>query len=240
MSPTAVVFRDRISYLMRRHPQLLASVSRAIASLGWPRDCRYRRDRDSELVERAMRIRAMLRLQTILASAAIAFVPLTNALADDALPPFDRFADRCLDRGPQYDRAAALAHRNKWPSLAADMVLSILPLSEPVAFDGWITGAGSTAPFEALVVGRAMVGEKAVESCTMAFAGTDAAGFERSLVSTRAARPSGEQNGEGRIRKFFTIERDGLKEAVTLDLPIYPNGSDEVLASVVAEQQTEH
>ncbi|ANK94638.1 MULTISPECIES: hypothetical protein [Rhizobium] len=33
MSPTAVVFRDRISYLMRRHPQLLASVSRAMAGL---------------------------------------------------------------------------------------------------------------------------------------------------------------------------------------------------------------
>ncbi|ANK89281.1 MULTISPECIES: HoxN/HupN/NixA family nickel/cobalt transporter [unclassified Rhizobium] len=29
----AVVFRDRISYLMRRHPQLLASVSRAMAGL---------------------------------------------------------------------------------------------------------------------------------------------------------------------------------------------------------------
>lgn len=187
-----------------------------------------------------MRIRAMRRLQTILVSAAIAFGPLTEGLADDGLSSFDRFADRCLDRGPQYDRSAALAHRNEWPSLAADMVLSILPLSEPVSFDGWITGTGSAAPFEALVVGRGMVGEKAVESCTMAFAGIDAAGFERSLVSTRAAKPSGEQNGEGRIRKFFTIERDGLKEAVTLDLPIYPNGSDEVLASVVAEQQTEH
>ena len=182
----------------------------------------------------------MRKLQAIFVSAAIAVAPPATALADEGLPSFDRFADRCLNRGPQYDRTATLAHQNKWPALAADMVLSILPLSEPVAFDGWITGAGSAAPFEALVVGRGMVGEKPVESCPMAFAGTDAAGFERSLVSTTAARPSGEQNGEGRIRKFFTIERDGLKEAVTLDLPIYPNGSDEVLASVVAEQQTEH
>ncbi|ARO33305.1 hypothetical protein NXC14_PB00485 (plasmid) [Rhizobium sp. NXC14] len=33
LSRRAVVFRERISYLMRRHPQLLASVSRATAGL---------------------------------------------------------------------------------------------------------------------------------------------------------------------------------------------------------------
>ncbi|MBX4868567.1 hypothetical protein HJA87_10515 [Rhizobium bangladeshense] len=179
-------------------------------------------------------------LPILLGFAAIVFAPLGGALADDGRSSFDRFADRCLDRGPQYDRAVALARRNNWPALAADLVLSILPLSEPVAFEGWSIGAGSEAPFEALVVGRGMIGDKLVESCTTAFAGADAASFERSLVSTRAANPSGEQNGEGRVRKFFTIERDGFKEAVTLDLPIYPNGSDEVLASVVAEQQIEN
>jgi hypothetical protein len=43
-----------------------------------------------------------------------------------------------------------------------------------------------------------------------------------------------------RVRKFFSIEREGFKEAVTLDLPTYPNGADEVVASVVAEQQIEN
>ncbi|WP_261323322.1 hypothetical protein [Rhizobium leguminosarum] len=42
------------------------------------------------------------------------------------------------------------------------------------------------------------------------------------------------------MRKFFAIEREGVKEALTIDLPIYPNGTDEVVAGVVAEQQIEN
>ncbi|MDM9624981.1 hypothetical protein QTL95_03665 [Rhizobium sp. S152] len=146
-----------------------------------------------------------------------------------------------MDQGPHYDRTVTLARDREWGALSEDMTLGILPLNEPTAFQGWVMRVDGDKPFEALVVAKAIVGEKPVESCTMAFAGIDAAQFERALISTRKATASGQQNGELRVRKFFTVERDGgFKEAVTLDLPRYPNGADEVVASVVAEEQIEN
>jgi len=160
--------------------------------------------------------------------------------AQEAASPFREFSQRCMEDGPRYDRTVALAKEHAWGALSQDMTLGILPLDEPIAFDGWITQAGGDKPFEAIVIAKATVGDKPVESCTMAFAGVDAAQFERELVAAKGATASGQQNGEVRVRKFFSVEREGFKEAITLDLPTYPNGADEVVASVVAEQQIEN
>ncbi|MBY5584962.1 hypothetical protein HFO52_31040 [Rhizobium leguminosarum] len=172
------------------------------------------------------------------ATAALALAGV--AQCEETTSPFQRFAERCLEHGPRYDQTVTLARESGWPDLAEDMTMGIQPLGEPATFKGWLVNSDGTSPFEAVVVARGAVGPKTVESCTMAFAGTDAAAFESSFASTGAARPSGEQKGQGRVRKFFAIEREGVKEALTLDLPIYPNGADEVVASVVSEQQIEN
>ncbi|QRM46995.1 hypothetical protein [Rhizobium sp. BG4] len=177
---------------------------------------------------------------TALAIAALAAAGSASAQEAAAPSPFADFAEKCMNEGPRYDRTAALAKESGWGALSQDMTLGILPLDEPTAFDGWITQTGGDKPFEAIVIAKATVGEKPVESCTMAFAGVDAAQFERDLIAAKSATASGQQNGEVRVRKFFSIEREGFKEAVTLDLPTYPNGADEVVASVVAEQQIEN
>lgn len=162
------------------------------------------------------------------------------AQAQEAVSPYKEFSEKCMEDGPRYDRTVALAKERAWGALSEDMTLGILPLDEPIAFEGWITQTGGDKPFEAIVIAKATVGDKPVESCTMAFAGVDAAEFERELVAAKSATASGQQNGEVRVRKFFSVEREGFKEAVTLDLPTYPNGADEVVASVVAEQQIEN
>lgn len=185
-------------------------------------------------------MRPRLPTSTIFAAIVATTVCACGATAEEAPSPFEVFTTRCIDQWPRYDQTVAVAKDREWDTLADDMTLSIQPLEKPTAFAGWVTQTSDDKPFEALVVAKATVAEKSVESCTMAFAGIDAVEFERVLVATKHAIPSGQQDSAVRVRKFFTVERDGFKEAVTLDLPIYPNGADEVVASVVAEQQIEN
>lgn len=169
---------------------------------------------------------------------AVGLLAAGQARADDPAP-LDAFSERCLEHGPNFERTKALAEDRQWSTLAADMSLTFVPLENPVAMEGWLLSS-ENQPFQALVIARAIVGEKPVESCTMAFSGIDAAAFEKDLVRQAGVKLSGDQKGQGRFRKFYTTEADGKKQAVTLDLPLYPNGSDDVLASIVSEQQIEN
>jgi hypothetical protein len=165
---------------------------------------------------------------------------IADVVAADEPDPFDQFNERCLNRGTDFQRTVAVAKERDWPALAEDMTTSLVPMENPVALEGWNLSAGEDVPFRALVVARASVGDNTVESCTMAFAEIDAAAFERRLVSETHAKASGEGNGQGRARKFFKASSPERREAITLDLPLYPNGSDEVIVSVVSDQQIEN
>lgn len=173
-------------------------------------------------------------------STAILLTGLAGAAAADQPDPFGQFGERCLGRGPDFQRTVAAAKDRNWPALATDMTTSLTPVENPVALEGWNLTAEADGSFEALVVARASVGESKVESCTMAFAEIDAAAFERRLVDETRAKASGAKNGQGRIRKFFEASSSERRQAITLDLPLYPNGNDEVVVSVVSEQQIEN
>ncbi len=183
----------------------------------------------------ALTLKLTCGLSTVLLLASIAGV----AVADQP-DPFDRFNERCLARGPDFQRTVAAAKEQDWPALAADMATSLVPLENPVALEGWNLSAGDNVPFQALVVARASVGENIVESCTLAFAEIDAAAFEQRLVDATRAKAAGVGNGQGRVRKFFEASSAERREAITLDLPLYPNGSDEVVVSVVSDQLIEN
>ncbi len=172
-------------------------------------------------------------------STAILLTGLAGIAAADQPDPYGQFSERCLGRGPDFQRTVAAAKDRDWPALATDMTTSLTPVENPVALEGWNLTEGDGS-FEALVVAQASVGDSKVESCTMAYAEVDAAAFERRLVDETRAKASGTKNGQGRIRKFFEASSSERKQAITLDLPLYPNGHDEVIVSVVSEQQIEN
>lgn len=173
-------------------------------------------------------------------STAILLTGLAGVAVADQPDPFGQFNDRCLGRGPDFQRTVTVAKDRDWPALATDMATSLAPVENPVALEGWNLTAEGNGSFEVLVVARASVGDSKVESCTMAFAEIDAVAFERRLVDETRAKASGAKNGQGRIRKFFEASSSERREAITLDLPLYPNGNDEVIVSVVSEQQIEN
>ncbi|TBY53125.1 hypothetical protein E0H59_17175 [Rhizobium leguminosarum bv. viciae] len=117
------------------------------------------------------------------------------------------------------------------------MSFSLTPVENPLALEGWIIHVGDDDSFRAIVVSRGAIGEKAVEGCTIAFSGIDSETFERSLVDRAAAKASGEKRGQDRLHKLYTVRVGNRDLAITLSLPLYPRGSDEVVASAVAEQQ---
>jgi hypothetical protein len=172
------------------------------------------------------------------------FLAMAVACPSTAAPQktlFDLFYERCLSSGPDFERTVALAKERRWTPLAGDMALSLTPVDNPLALEGWIVSAGEDGgSFEAVVVSKSTVGEKAVEGCTVASTDVDAEALEASLLDRATARPAGEERGQDRIHRLYAASVGGREEAITLSLPLYPNGSDQVVISVVAEQQWEN
>jgi len=175
-------------------------------------------------------------------SAAIAAVFFANScIAAQAGSPYDIFHRHCLSPGPYFERTVVLAKDRSWTPLANDMAVSLTPVENPVALEGWIVGDGeSGGSFEAVVVSKSTIGGKAVEGCTVAFTDVNAEAFELSLKNLAAARPAGETRGQDSLHKAYTASVGGRELAITVTLPLYPKGSDQVVVSVVAEQQLEN
>jgi hypothetical protein len=74
----------------------------------------------------------------------------------------------------------------------------------------------------------------------VAFTDVNAEAFELSLKNLAAARPAGETRGQDSLHKAYTASVGGRELAITVTLPLYPKGSDQVVVSVVAEQQLEN
>ncbi len=74
----------------------------------------------------------------------------------------------------------------------------------------------------------------------MALGDVDATVFENTLIEKVKAVSAGEEQGQDRIYKRYTVNINGRSEAITLALPLYAKGSDQIIASAVAEQQIEH
>ncbi|RWX78320.1 hypothetical protein EPK99_06755 [Neorhizobium lilium] len=158
------------------------------------------------------------------------------ANSQDVGSAIDVFASRCLVEGPRFDKTVAMAKQEEWPTLAADMAMAFTPVGEPTAIEGWMASKGEENPFQALVVYKAEIAGKSVEGCTVALSGTDAAAFDKALVLKSKAKPLGEETGEDTVYKRYSADVAGREGAITIALPRYPKGSDQVVASVVAEQ----
>jgi hypothetical protein len=50
------------------------------------------------------------------------------------------------------------------------------------------------------------------------------------------AKPLGEETGEDTIYKRYSASVSGREGALTIALPRYPKGTDQVVASIVAQQ----
>jgi hypothetical protein len=176
-------------------------------------------------------------MKQIVAAALLALTMPTPSPAGETQTAFGFFYDQCLASGPNFDRTAALAKDKNWTPLAADMALTFSPMENPVALEGWIF---SDDDFQAVVVSKATVAEKAVEGCTVAISEVDADTFVKALSDRLKPDVVGEEPGQDRVHKLYTARVGGRAEAITLTLPMYPKGSDQVIASAVAEQQVEN
>jgi len=162
------------------------------------------------------------------------------SFADDANSKLAFFYDSCVSSGPDFERTSERAKADEWPSMAQDLALTFTPMENPEALEGWIVSGGESESFQALVVSRAEVGGKTVEGCTVALGDVDADVFEKALIEKVNAVSAGEEQGQDRVYKRYTATINGRSEAITLTLPLYAKGSDQIVVSAVAEQQIEH
>jgi hypothetical protein len=159
--------------------------------------------------------------------------------AEDVHQGVESFVSQCLKQGPRFDETIKRAKQEEWPSLAADLAMAFTPVVEPRAIEGWIIGGGEET-FEALVVFKADVSGRKLEGCTVALSSTDAASFDKELAVAANAKSLGDETGADTIYKRYRAHIGGRDSAITLALPRYPKGSDQVLASAVAEEIVEN
>ncbi|WP_430254683.1 hypothetical protein [Neorhizobium sp. DAR64872/K0K18] len=156
------------------------------------------------------------------------------AMADDRAPALEAFLTLCLATGPHYDQVLAASKSKQWTPLAADMAMAFTPVRDPSSIEGWLLEGREDHPFEALVTFKAKVSEKAVEGCTAAVSSMDGPLVERQIVDPAAAKPAGEEQSDDSTYKRFSAKIDGRDNAITVTVPRYPKGSDQVVVSVVA------
>ncbi len=162
------------------------------------------------------------------------------SVAKDDKPISDVFREFCLSDGPHFNKMVDAAKGSGWRPLAADMAMSFTPVSDPIEIEGWLIGDGEESHFEAMVGFRAKVAEKSVEGCTAAISGVDGKAVEKLIVSEVTAKPIGEDQGQDTTYKRFSTTIDGRDVALTISLPRYPNGSDQIVVSLVAEEIMEN
>jgi hypothetical protein len=160
--------------------------------------------------------------------------------AQDMEAAINVFAQHCLAEGPRFEKTVALAKQEEWPELAADMVMAFTPVEEPVAMQGWIVSKAEDEAFQAIVVYKAKVAGKSVEGCTAALSSIDANAFDKALATRAKAKPLGEETGEDTVYKRYSADVAGREGAITIAMPRYPKGSDQVIASVVAQEVIEN
>nr|WP_250813062.1 hypothetical protein [Neorhizobium tomejilense] len=156
------------------------------------------------------------------------------AAADDTRPALETFLQFCLAHGPRHEQLVAASKSNGWRPLSADMAMAFTPVSEPTAIEAWLLEGREDHSFEALVTFKAQVGGKLVEGCTSAVSGVDAPATEKLIVTRVQASAAGEEGGADTVYKRFSARIDGRDNAITISLPRYPKGSDQVVVSVVA------
>lgn len=162
------------------------------------------------------------------------------SVADDAKPFSDVFKQFCLSDGPHFNKMVDAAKGGGWTPLAADMAMSFTPVADPIEIEGWLIGDGEESHFEALVGFRSKVGDKPVEGCTAAISGVDSKILEKSIVSMVTAQSIGEEQGQDTTYKRFSTTIDGRDVALTISMPRYPNGTDQIMISLVAEEIMEN
>lgn len=162
------------------------------------------------------------------------------AMAEDAAHFSDAFKEFCLSDGPHFNKTVDAAKGSGWTPLAADMAMGFTPVSDPIEIQGWLIGDGEESHFEALVGFRAKVAEKSVEGCTAAISGVDGKAVEKSIVAAVKAKSVGEEQGQDTTYKRFSTAIDGRDVALTISMPRYPNGSDQIVISLVAEEIMEN
>lgn len=163
-----------------------------------------------------------------------------SVLADDTSSAASSFFDRCLSQGPHFSQTVTLAKSEGWPELASDMTMAFTPVKDPTAMQGWIVGNGETSGFQALVIFKAKIGDKTVEGCAMALAGIDGAAFEKAIMQRVGAKSLGQDQGADTTYKKFSARIGERDNAITISLPRYPNGKDQIIASVVADEVVEN
>ncbi|WP_430242659.1 hypothetical protein [Neorhizobium sp. DAR64861/K0K2] len=155
-------------------------------------------------------------------------------MAEDKPPALEAFLTLCLATGPHYDQVLAASKSKQWTPLAADMAMAFTPVRDPSSIEGWLLEGREDHPFEALVTFKVKVAENVVEGCTTAVSSVDGPSVEKQIIEQTGAEPAGEEQSDDSIYKRFSARIDGRDNAITVTLPRYPKGSDQVLVSVVA------
>ncbi|RWX04813.1 hypothetical protein EHI45_31560 [Rhizobium leguminosarum] len=166
------------------------------------------------------------------------FCLVTPIHAQDAASAFDFFGRHCLMNGPNFIRTGTIAQERGWTPLSADILMTLAPVENPEAIEGWLVGERQQRTIVAVT--RATVGGKAVEGCTVAMSDIDSVGFENSFFQRTDAEAAQEERGSRHIHKLYSLIFRGRRELVTLIVPAEPAERNYVVGSVIAETQQEN
>lgn len=121
---------------------------------------------------------------------AMACLISSAALADEVDLALEAFHSTCLAQGPDFERTAAAAERRGWQLLSREAVAMLAPVKDINASRGWVAEGHGMPENSILVVTKATLGGRAVQTCSVALFGLDPAAFEKRFFARTDAERS--------------------------------------------------
>ncbi|MFA1676624.1 hypothetical protein ACDY97_28780 [Rhizobium mongolense] len=171
----------------------------------------------------------------------LAFLCLASgAQAEDGNSAF-RFFDRlCLSRGPDYERTATTAETNGWLPLPTETLIGLAPLESPEAVKGWAVSGNDLPQRMILAVSKHTLNGKPVYACTIVAFGINSTEFEKAFLERTDGEVIQQVRGATHVHKLYNVVLSGRRELVTLTVRVGSDGADDLMASSIAEAESEN
>ncbi|NKJ77279.1 hypothetical protein GFL38_34535 [Rhizobium leguminosarum bv. viciae] len=180
----------------------------------------------------------MVRTAAILELAFLCIAP--GARAEDAGSAFDFFHRLCLSVGPDFERTIAVAKVRGWSPLSTGVLTGLAPVDNPEAIEGWVV-SDNGSPLPMIVgVSKHSVNGTLVHTCTVVAHGIDSMAFERSFFQTTDMEAFDQVRSPTHIHKIYRSILNDRRAFVTLTVPAEPDGTDNLIASSIAEAKLEN
>jgi hypothetical protein len=157
--------------------------------------------------------------------------------AGDVEVALNTFYENCLARGSEFDEVTAAASENRWAALPEDALAMAAPAGRVYAYSAWAVTGDDIPAGTTIVVSRATLNGRSVQTCTVKMAEVERPAFERHFFARTDAEIISQQSNANQLTKSYVLIAGGREQLVNLTWRPSPGRRFTLIASSIAEDR---